>query len=397
MDHHETASGDGRTVDGDGLAVAVVGAGAVGITAAYDLARAGATVTVFDRGEIAAGSSGRAAGVCYNAFAEDIDAAIGARAQERFREFSGTGDFEYEPCPYVMVAREGDGRVAGAIEAAAARMRSHGTAVSLASPADLGERFPLVVDDVAAAAVAETAGWTDPATYVYALADLAADAGATIRERTPVELSLDPSGVVVDGETHAFDAVIVAAGAHTKRVCATAGLAVPLKPYRVQALTSARPYDGPICYDATAGIYFRPHPTGLLAGDGTEPVEIDPDEWDRAADDWFVDGIRDGLRRRADYDIDVERAWAGLCVATPDGNPLLGELADGIYLAAGWQGHGFMRAPATGELIAEQVRGVREPIDSFAPTRFDGDEQFEIVEGMALDEPAPAVDSVDID
>ncbi|MFB6209960.1 MAG: FAD-dependent oxidoreductase, partial [Halobacteriales archaeon] len=70
-----------------------------------------------------------------------------------------------------------------------------------------------------------------------------------------------------------------------------------------------------------------------------------------------------------------------------DEDPLLGELADGLYVATGWHGHGFVRSPATGEAIAEEILG-GEGIPAFDPTRFDGDEDFEIVEGMSIDEDA---------
>ncbi|WP_129115256.1 NAD(P)/FAD-dependent oxidoreductase [Halegenticoccus tardaugens] len=386
-DGGRTEGDDRRTNAGDGRRVAVVGAGAVGVTAARDLAAGGAAVTVFDRGAIGSGSSGRAAGVLYDAYAGDVDAAIGDRALERFRERSGEGGFEFVECPYVFLAREGDEKRARAIEEGVERMRRHGRDVSLLSPDELGGRFPLRVDDVAVAAVAANAGWTDPASYASMMADRAAAAGAKFRTGRAVDLRIDPPGIVVDGEAEAFDAVVVAAGAHTKRIFERAAVRIPLKPYRVQALTSGVEYGGPMCHDATAGMYLRPHPTGLLAGDGTEPVEADPDEWNRDADDWFVDGIRDGVRERVGRELRVERAWAGLCTATPDGNPLLGELRPGIHVAAGWQGHGFMRAPATGEAIAAAVLGDRSraPPGAFDPTRFDGTERFEIAEGMTIE------------
>ncbi|WP_435144350.1 NAD(P)/FAD-dependent oxidoreductase [Halobaculum sp. P14] len=382
--------------------VAVVGAGAVGVTAAYDLAARGADVTVFERGDrVAAASSGRAAGVLYDAYAEDVDAELGARSMERFRSFSGDGGFRLRECPYVMLARDGDDARAEAIDAAAARMRQHGRDVDTVSGAELGRRFPaLRTDDVAAAAVASNAGWTDPASYVELVARKAVDAGAELRLNAAVSVSTSPPAVTVSGTgsggdaaaTRPFDAVVVAAGAHTAALLGEAGVALPLKPYRVQALVGADGYDGPMCYDATAGVYFRPHPDGLLGGDGTVPEEADPDDWDRDGDDWFVADTREVLRHRADYDAAPERAWAGLCTATPDGDPLVGAVADGVYVAAGWQGHGFMRAPATGELVAEQVLGERDGPASFDPTRFDGDREFEIREGMVVEERREASD-----
>lgn len=407
--------------------VAVVGGGAVGVTAAHDLATRGADVTLYERGELAAGSSGRAAGLLYDAYAEDVDAAVGARAIERFRALDRTlPGFSFTPCPYVIAVREGDPD-ADAVPAMVERMRGHGRDVSLVDPDALGERFPaLRTDDFAVAAVAEGAGWTDPPSYVRALADRAAREGVAIETGTPVALGSrtesgrklsvvereETDGSGDDGsapETRAFDAVVVAAGAHTRSLLADAGVSVPVVPYRVQALVAADAYDGPMVYDATADAYLRPHPDGLLAGDGTEPVPADPDDYRREADDWFRADVATVLRERlddavagADFDADAARAWAGLCTATPDGDPLVGpvdatgETEPALFVAAGWQGHGFMRAPAIGETVAEGVLAsldgvafdapVSPWIGAFDPARFDGDEEFEIAEGMSLSE-----------
>ncbi|MDH5021665.1 NAD(P)/FAD-dependent oxidoreductase [Halobacterium rubrum] len=375
MDDDDADAGPARRV-------AVVGAGAVGLTAAHDLAARGADVTVYERETVAAASTGRAAGICYDAFAEDVDARVAARAVERFREFSGRGDFEFTVTPYVWFVTE-PGAKADAIRKQVAAMQRHGRAVERVDGDDLAVEFPaLRADDVVEAAIARDAAVVDTSAYADLLADLARDEGVEIREHEPATVAVDP--VAVNGT--GYDDVVVAAGAHTKQVLADAGVPVPLKPYRVQALTADAPGEGlPTVYDATAGYYARPHPEGLLAGDGTEPVEASPDGYDRDGDDWFVDAMDDRLRDRfPGYHPDVERAWAGLCTATPDRDPLLGELRDGLYVAAGWQGHGFMRAPATGEVIAEQVLD-GEGIPAFDPARFDGTKSFDVVEGMAVE------------
>ncbi|WP_058365639.1 NAD(P)/FAD-dependent oxidoreductase [Haloparvum sedimenti] len=399
--------------------VAVVGGGAVGVTTAGDLAARGADVTLFERETVASGSSGRAAGVLYDAYAEDVDAELAARSMERFRDLAGPGPegFSFSECPYVIAVREGD-ETAEALPATVERMRTHDRAVSLVAPEELADAFPLETDDLAAAAVAENAGYVDPAAYTEAMASRARELGVEIREGTPVGLPRTDFSETADGpalligddkdggdrddpDRERFDAVVVAAGAHTKRLFAAAGRPLAIKPYRVQALTSAAPYDGPMVYDATAGVYFRPHPTGLLGGDGTEPVEADPDTYDRIGDDWFVDNVAAALRERAEYAVDPERAWAGLCTATPDGDPLLGEVEPGLFVAAGWQGHGFMRAPAHAEALAEMAleraeRGLpssaadaEDSLDAaiapFDPTRFSGAEEFEIAEGMSVE------------
>ncbi|QRV15761.1 FAD-binding oxidoreductase [Haloterrigena salifodinae] len=387
-DDPEIAVGaDAFTQAGAGLEVAVVGGGAIGATTAYDLAREGADVTLYEKDQIASGSSGRAAGICYDAFADPLDAEIASDAIERFRSLSGDETFPFVECPYVWLAREGDAERADAIRDQVERMQENGVVALEADGDALADRFDaLRTDDVAVAGIAGGAGYTDPAKYTACLAAAADGAGATLAPETPVEVASDPARIVLeDGTEHEVDAVVVAAGAHTKQLLADAGLSIAMKPYRVQALVADADVDEPICYDASDSFYLRPHPDGLLAGDGTEYVEGDPDDYDRDADPDFADDLLERVRHRLpDADLELERAWAGLCTATPDRDPLVGELEDGIYVATGFQGHGFMRAPAIGQRLAEQVVG-GEGIDAFDPTRFDGDESFEIVDGMAVE------------
>lgn len=385
---------------GDGLEVAVVGGGAVGATAAYDLARQGADVTLYDRGSIASGSSGRAAGICYDAFADGLDADVAGDAIERFRDLSGDDTFPFVECPYVWLARDGDDRHADAISDQVSRMQDHGVIAFEMDAAALADRFPsLRTDDVAVAGVAGAAGYTDPASYTACLAAAATGTGATLETNTPVEVRTDPPRVVPTGSPreHEVDAVLVAAGAHSRRVLETTGLSIAMKPYRVQALVADGDLTDPMCYDATGEFYVRPHPDGVLAGDGTEAVEADPEEWNRDADDGFATGLAERVAHRfPELELSaaaVDRSWAGLCTATPDRDPLVGELEDGIYVATGFHGHGFMRAPAIGERVAGQILGLsgtesgaETTLDAFDPTRFDGDEEFEVVEGMTLDE-----------
>ena len=372
--------------------VAVLGAGALGVTVAFDVAFAGedangedVTVTLFEAGSVGGGSTGRAAGVCYDAFAEDVDAEVGARAIERFRTFDETGEFAFHESPYVWLAREGDDDREHAIREQLPRMQRNGVTAVRMEREEFAERFPSVrSEDVAVAAVAGAAGYTTPRSYARTLAVLAKRQGAELCQHEPATVDVDP--LRVNGE--AFDDVVVATGAHTKRVLADAGYEIATKPYRVQAATYATAYDGPMVYDATDGFYLRPHVDGVLVGNGTEEREADPDGYDEDANDGFAESLRARAAERAPAIVDarVTDAWAGLCTATPDRDPLVGALDDGLYVGTGFQGHGFMRAPAFGESLAEQVLGEADGIDPFDPTRFTGDESFDVVEGMLVDD-----------
>ena len=374
---------------GLGRRVAVVGAGAVGLTTALDLAVEGADVTVYEADEVASGSSGRAAGVCYDAFATEPDATLGAAAIDRFQEFAEDGA-PFTTCPYLWLVSEGDDDHVDRISEGIQAMRGHGVDVERLDSETLSERFPsLNAADVAVAGVTEHAGYTDTAAYTNWLADRARENGVTIEEETPVEIAAGPPRVVPEGSPEAaeFDALVVTAGAHTKQLLADASIPIAMKPYRVQALVGSVTVgdDWPMVYDASADCYFRPHAEGLLAGDGTEEVEADPESYDRDADESFRESLAARVTHRVPgCDLDVDRAWAGLCTATPDRNPLVGKIHDGVYVGTGFQGQGFMRSPAIGRRLADDILG-GDGVPAFDPTRFDGDEEFAIREGMAIE------------
>ncbi|MDS0257913.1 FAD-binding oxidoreductase [Haloarcula sp. S1CR25-12] len=355
------------------MEVAVVGGGAVGLVVAGDLAARGTDVTLYERGALGSGATGRAAGLCYDAFADPTDAAVATRAIERYREWD-----LFTPCPYVWVAR--DERDARAVREQAAEMRALGLDVEELAPAALGERYPaLGTDGLTACAVARTAGTLDPEAVVTRLAERARAAGATAHTETPATLAAQTTVETAAGTT-SFDAVVVAAGPATKPLVAPLDVRLALNCYRAQALVTG-PLDGrlPSLYDASRGYYWRPRDDGLLVGDGAHAV--DPADCDPEADPEFVETTLGRIEAATALTPDVARAWAGCCTATPDRDPLVGPVADGLWVATGWQGHGLMRAPAIGEWLAERVRGESPRLDaplsgSFDPTRFDGDEQF---------------------
>ncbi|GAI33428.1 unnamed protein product, partial [marine sediment metagenome] len=76
--------------------------------------------------------------------------------------------------------------------------------------------------------------------------------------------------------------------------------------------------------------------------------------------DWgFLPKIAEAASYRLPFlrDIGVMRGQAGLHSDTPDYHAILGEVSqiEGLYLACGFSGHGFMHSPAVGRLIAELI------------------------------------------
>jgi len=355
------------------MRVAVVGGGAVGLAVAGDVAARGGSVTLYERDALGSGATGRAAGICYDAFADPADAAVAARALERYREWG-----LLTPCPYVWLAREDGDRTA--IDRQVTEMRALGLDIDRLDPDALRARYPLIAaEEIAGCAIANSAGTLDPDAVVAHLTDRARDSGTTIETGTPVSLSAATTVETLSG-SESFDAVVVAAGPATKPLVTDVGWGLSLKSYRAQALVT-EPFEGhlPSLYDATREFYWRPHGDGLLVGDGTH--EIDPERCDSDADPAFVASALDRLREATTLDPDSVRSWAGPCTATPDRDPLVGPVGAGLWVATGWQGHGLMRAPAVGEFVADRLLDGESRYNAsvaaqFDPTRFDGDETF---------------------
>lgn len=74
-------------------------------------------------------------------------------------------------------------------------------------------------------------------------------------------------------------------------------------------------------------------------------------------------------------DAQVKRTYVGLRTLTPDHHSILGRVqnVDGLFLACGDSGHGFMHAPAIGLLVSEEIlfgRARSMSIDSLRLERF---------------------------
>ena len=355
------------------MQVGIVGGGCVGLTVAGDLAERGVDVTLYERGDVGSGASGRAAGICYDAFADPTDAAVARRALDRYREWD-----LLTPRPYVWVAR-GD-EDARAVREQVTEMRALGLDVESIAPERLGGRYPAVeTRELTACAMANDAGTVTPTAVVERLAERARAAGATVRTGSAVSLAGPTALQTADGES-AFDAVVVAAGPATGSLVADVGVALALERYRAQVLvTDPVNVSLPSLYDASGEFYWRPWAGAILVGDGAHAV--DPENCDPAADSEFVESALERFRAATALSPAVARSWAGPCTATPDRDPLVGRVAEGCWVATGWQGHGLMRAPAIGEWLAERISGAATTVDAplaeqFDPTRFDGDETF---------------------
>jgi len=207
------------------MKIAVVGGGIIGCATAWELAKAGCAVTLFERGTPGAEASSAAAGILAP-LGESTDSAFARLAlaswrlypalAEELRELTGI-DVEYVtrgtiyPLFSAEDVRRAEARVADRFEA------EYG--IEAWDTADVRANEPALSTEVRGAMFVGADHWVNNQRLVVAYAQAAVGAGVILRagaavSRVSVEMG-HARGVVADGELWEADAVVLAAGAWT--------------------------------------------------------------------------------------------------------------------------------------------------------------------------------------
>jgi glycine/D-amino acid oxidase-like deaminating enzyme len=212
--------------------------------------------------------------------------------------------------------------------------------------------------------------------------------GAEVRLGTTV-VAVDPLGagggalVADDGERLECDRILIAAGPWTRRLVSSFGVDLPLTVERhvVGTFAWGTAATVPAFADVPGGYYLRPDGDEgflvgwLLPGSQVEPdapvVGVAPDELEALAARVVarVPGLAGAV---------ATGGWASLYDVSPDWQPVIGEVAPGIFVDAGTSGHGFKLAPALGAHVADLVLGMpaHPGLASFSPSRFEAGEDL---------------------
>ncbi len=359
----------GQSAAVGGAAVIVVGAGVVGCSLAFHLARAGAAVTVFDKAEICSGMSSRSGALVrmHYTFAPEADL-----AWKSLKYFENWDSMVGGRCGF---KRTGFAVLAGSenvekLRSNVAMLKAIGVDTDLMSIDQFRAIEPaLRVDDLALAAYEPRSGYADPVETTRAFADAARAQGAAFVLKTPIAaLATDAgrcAGVTdASGKTHGADFVCLATGPWTDPLLGPFGTRIGIRPERAQIAFFRRPAELRHCaiIDTVAGFYFRPDGDDLtMAGMGAlAPDEnSDPDHFRQENDPRFIEETAKRLAHRmppmsgAAY----VRGHAGIYDVSPDSRAAIGPIAavPGLYVAAGFSGTGFKTAPALGAALAELI------------------------------------------
>ncbi len=382
--------------------VVVIGAGIVGASCAYYAAREGLSVTVVDRGAVAAGTTGAGEGNVLVSDKEpgpELDLALLsgrlwhrlAEESEEAEKHAGLGDFEYEPKGGLVVAE--DDRVLRALTELAGRQESSGAETRPVAAGELADYEPHLAPGFAGGVFYPQDAQVQPMLAAARL--LRRWPRVALRTGTEVTGLVVQRGRVTGVRTDAGDipagAVVNAGGTWGGEIAALAGVTLPILPRRGFILVT-EPLD-----PAYGGLVrHKVYTAAYVAGVASEAAGLETSA--------VVEATRAGTvligasRERVGFDRTVSlpvlarlarqavalfpalaevraiRAYCGFRPYCPDHLPVIGAdpRVPGLYHACGHEGAGIGLAPATGLLTTRLLTGATPELDltPFRPDRF---------------------------
>lgn len=353
--------------------VVIIGGGVMGTSTAFHLAEAGVESIVVERGDLGCGSSGKPIGGVRAQFSDPLNIELGSRSLRAFQDFPSRpgADIGLDTVGYLFLLTSDE--QAAAFEDSVRIQNGLDVPSRMVGPDEARQLCPYIsTDGLVAAAHSPTDGHARPALVVHGYARAAASAGVTFATHTAVT-GIDTTGdrvtaVHTDHGPIACSTVICTAGAWSAQIGDMAGINLPVRPVRRQLAFTA-PLPGstpriPFTIDFSSSAYFHNSDDGLLFG-LADPAQ--PDGFDTSWTPEWLELFREVVRHRAPALADMETTggWAGLYEITPDHNALIGrsgELSNFLY-ASGFSGHGFLQAPAIGEILRDLYLGRTPPVD----------------------------------
>jgi glycine oxidase len=362
--------------------IAIIGGGVVGLSLAYELARNGFYVGLFDRRETGREASWAGAGIIPPASwymdhpalhgLATLSRSLFPRWSEQLRE-EGEIDVGWRISGGIYLAANAedgqrlDQRFSGWV--------ARGVAVERLTCDELGVMEPAISLEVLTAC----RGWEPSAfllpdeaqirnpRYLKALARACGRRGVALHSNCAVD-GFETSGerivALCCGEHKIVaDQYCLTAGAWAGRLSDALGVRASIKPIRGQMALVANPHVHLCRILHLDGRYVVPRDDGLfLVGSTVEDVGFDSSPTRAAIDQLltFASGLLPGLAANPPV-----RCWAGLRPAANDGLPYLGRLPgwDNGWIAGGHYRSGLQLSPATAVVMSALICREEPPVD----------------------------------
>ncbi len=365
-----------------GADVVIVGGGIAGVSAAAELAVAGAAVVLIEaEGQLGHHTTGRSAALFSETYGNEVVRSLTVASRSSFEAPPAGFDRPLlTPRGALWVAVPGQEDLA---RTEAATLRELVPSVVHLDGVAARERCPVLRPEAVAAAVWEPdADDIDVNALLTGYRRMAGAAGAVIAtSRALVRARRDSDRWHIETTTSPLSAGVVvdAAGAWADAVARACGIEpLGFAPLRRTAFLFDLPGvasdpSWPLVVDLAGTYYFKPESGRLLGSPAdetpSEPCDARPEEIDVAL---ALDriGVAVGLELRH-----ASHPWAGLRTFAPDRDPVVGMDPDvpGFVWLAGQGGYGIQTAPAMARAAAAAVLGRDDPfLDALSPARLRG-------------------------
>ena len=356
-------------------AVAIVGGGLMGLSAAVHLRRADptVTVTVLERARVGDAASGASAAGVRALGRDPAERPMALESLRRWPDLARElgGETRYQRGGGLRVALD-----AGAwrdVSAWVAEQRAAGLPIDVVDATTAMSLAPGLTTECLGGAYCAIDGHAEAQPTVEAFAVAARRGGVRIEEGVGVRALTVERGRVIgmtrsDGARQPCDVAIVAAGAWSAALLASIGVDLALETRALQMLlTEPAPKElTPVvgCFDR--GLSLKQLDDGRYLIGGGWPARIT----DEGANRFEVldDSVRGSLEVASTVyppvaKAGLSRSWAGLEAFTPDGLPVIGPVpgVEGLLVAAGFSGHGFALSPVVGDVLSRLALG-RDPL-----------------------------------
>lgn len=375
-----------------GPSIAIAGAGVCGLAIAWRLARAGCSVTVYDKGEAGRGATWAAAGM----LAAGVEAEPGEEGLWRLNRASQglwpafRAELEAASGMTLGYREEGTLVVALTRDDLEQLRFSHdfqsrlGVRLDWLTAAQARRREPQLRPGVAGALYSPDDHQVDNRKLALALKEAAVRAGVALHEGQAVE-ALDCEGgrvrgLLVAGERVAADAVVLATGAHAREMAGLPeGLRPPVRPLKGQMLSLRMDPRFPLIEHVVWApkLYLVPRGDGRLLIGAT----VEEKGFDAQLTAGGVLSLLEGAWRAfpAIEELEIEEFWVGHRPTSRDDAPILGPVEGlaGLYLATGHHRNGILLAPMTAEAVSSAILQGKMPqeAEAFTLARFSGKER----------------------
>ena len=368
--------------------VLVIGAGAIGTSIAYHLAKRHIDVILVDKDDIASGTSGACDGFVFLQSKKPgfhLEMALeSSRIMERLStELQRDIEYEKNGGMILVKSQEDMPEMRKLVE----RQRKFGLEVELLDARQARDMEPCLSPDIAGATYSPMDAQVNPMALCFAFAEAARNMGAKIVTHTEVTGISNKNGKIEGVMTSRgfikADVVVNAAGAYAPVIGKMVGVDLPIRPRRGQILVTepvppllkrviicskyiTSKFSSHGSHDPLGvGLALEQTRAGsLLIGSTREFVG-----YDRSV---TPEGIRNILGHALSLvpiigELNVIRSFAGLRPYTPDGMPILGKMdgIEGFIVAAGHEGDGIALSPITGFLIAELIATRHLPLETY--------------------------------